>query len=279
MHNYQLRKRIVVWVVFCMVLILTVVWLTPILVALLTSLRSYDDIMLRGFFAVPEELSFDSYLRAWRQGRMRQYLPNSFMITLPALGATLLLSSLSAYAISRFRFPGRRPIYYMFIFGMMLPLQILMIPVFGLSNSVGLYDTYIGLIAIHTAFFLGFNTFVLKNYMSTVPPQIFDSAHIDGCSELRIWWQIMLPLTLPAFAALATLLFTWIFNDYLWALILIRTGAKMPVTTGLASLQGEFVTDWTVIMAGSLIATVPTLTVFIFLQRYFIEGLTMGSNK
>ena len=144
---------------------------------------------------------------------------------------------------------------------------------------MGIYNTYFGLIAIHTAFQLGFCTFVLRNYMMTVPIQVLESARMDGCTELGIWWKIMIPLTLPAFAAVATLEFTWIFNDYIWPLVLIRTAEKMPVTSGLAILQGQYQQDWTVIISGALFATVPTLVVFIFLQRYFIAGLTLGSSK
>ena len=102
---------------------------------------------------------------------------------------------------------------------------------------------------------------------------------MDGCSEFRAWWQIMMPLTLPAIAAVATLEFTWIFNDYLWSIVLLRSDNLKPVTAGLAALQGQYVMDWTVITAGSLLATVPTVLVFIFLQRYFIEGLTLGATK
>ena len=102
---------------------------------------------------------------------------------------------------------------------------------------------------------------------------------VDGASEFRQYWQIMLPLTLPAFAALGTLEFTWVFNDYLWALVLIKSDTLKPVTAGLSTLQGQFVTDWPVITAGALLATLPTIIVFIFLQRYFIQGLTLGSNK
>jgi multiple sugar transport system permease protein len=142
-----------------------------------------------------------------------------------------------------------------------------------------LYDTYLSLILIHTAFQLGFCTFVLRNFMRTVPHEISDAARVDGCSEFRIYWQIIMPLTLPALAALATLEFTWVFNDYLWAIILLRSDNLRPVTAGLATLRGQFNTDWPVITAGALLATIPTLIVFIFLQRYFIQGLTLGSSK
>jgi multiple sugar transport system permease protein len=264
---------------FALLLLVAFAWLVPILTAVLTALRTNDDILSRGFWALPRRLAFGNFKTAWERGGLSRFLPNSFIITLPSLVLTLLLSSLSAYALARFRFRGSRFFYFLFIGGMMLPFQVLLLPVFRLTDALGLYDTYWGLIAFHTAFQLGFCTFVLRNYMRTVPMQIFEAARIDGCSELRIWWQIMLPLAVPAMAALATLEFTWIFNDYLWAIVLVRSEEHMPVTAGLASLQGQFIMDWTVIVSGALLATVPTIIVFIFLQRYFIEGLTLGSNK
>jgi len=266
-------------VLLTVIIVLTILWLVPIIVALITSLRTNDDILLNGFLAWPKKISLASYGQAWRRGGLDQFLPNSFIITLPALFLTLLLSSLGAYALARFRFRGRQLLYFLFVGGTMLPFQILLLPVFRLSDHLGIYDTYLGLIAIHTAFQLGFCTFVLRNYMMTVPVQLMESARLDGCKEIRIWWSIMLPLTKPAFAAVATLEFTWIFNDYIWALILIRSSEKMPVTTGLAILQGQYVQDWTVIVSGALMATIPTIIVFVFLQRYFIAGLTLGSSK
>ena len=161
----------------------------------------------------------------------------------------------------------------------MLPFQLLMLPVFQLSNVLKIYDTYFGLIMIHMAFQLGFCTFFLRNFMMSVPPHLADAARIDGCNEFGIYFRIYLPLSLPAMAAVGTLEFTWIFNDYLWALVLLKNNALKPVTTGLATLQGEYFTSWNVLVAGSLLAAIPTVLVFIFLQRYFIEGLTMGSDK
>ncbi len=259
--------------------LVTLLWLVPFIQAILTSFRTFDDLLLRGFFSLPRELALDSFKEAWQRGGLNHYLPNSFIITLPALAMTLFLSSLSAYALARFRFRGNRLILFLYIGGMMLPFQVLMLPVFRLTDALGLYDTYWGIIAFHTAFQLGFCTFLLRNYMRTVPGEILEAARIDGCSELRIWWGIMMPLTVPALAALATLEFTWIFNDYLWAIVLLRSDSLKPVTAGLATLQGQYVTDWTVIIAGALLATIPTVIVFIFLQRYFIEGLTLGATK
>jgi len=266
-------------ILYLFLVAVTLIWLVPIFIAVITSMRTNADIMSHGFLAMPKTVDLKSYIEAWQRGGLHKYLPNSFIITMPSLVLTLLLSSLGAYALARFKFKGRTFFYFLFVGGTMLPFQILLLPVFKLSDALGIYDTYLSLIAIHTAFQLGFCTFVLRNYMMTVPIQVMESARIDGCTELGIWGKIMLPLTLPAFAAIATLEFTWIFNDYIWPLVLIRTAEKMPVTTGLATLQGQYVQDWTVIISGALLATVPTLIVFIFLQRYFIAGLTLGSSK
>jgi multiple sugar transport system permease protein len=204
---------------------------------------------------------------------------NSFIITIPALIGTIFLSSLSAYALARYRFRGNRPLYFMYVAGTMLPFQILLLPVFLLTNKLGMYNTYWGVIMIHIAFQLGFCTFVLRNFMRTLPGEVMEAARIDGASEWGIYWRIVMPLTVPAIAAIATLEFTWIFNDYLWAIILIQTDSLKPVTAGLSSLKGQYVTNWPLIVAGAMLATVPTLIVFFGLQRYFIGGLTLGSGK
>jgi multiple sugar transport system permease protein len=266
-------------VIFIVLLVLTLIWLLPFFSALLTSVRTQDEISLRGFWTIPNQLTFNNFVEAWERGRVSQYLGNSFAITIPSLLGTLFLSSLAAFALARYKFRGSTALYFMYVAGTMLPFQILLLPVFRLSNTLGIYDTHWSLIAIHTAFQMGFCTFVLRNFMRTVPGDILDAARVDGCSEFRIYWQIMLPMSLPSLAALATLEFTWIFNDYLWAIILIQNDSLKPVTAGLASLQGQFTTNWPVITAGSLLAIVPTVIVFAFLQRYFIAGLTLGSGK
>ncbi|MEZ4629501.1 MAG: carbohydrate ABC transporter permease [Deinococcales bacterium] len=256
-----------------------ILWLVPLLGALLTSLRSADDLNTRGFWALPKAISLDNYIEAWNRAGISQYLGNSFIITLPSLFGMLFLSSLCAYALIRFRFKLNKPLYFLFIGGMLLPFQILMLPVFKLANTLGLYDTYWALILFHTAFQIGFCTFVLRNFMKSIPMSLFESAVIDGANEWTIYNRIALPLIVPALAALATLEFTWVFNDYLWALVLVNRDELKPVTTGLSTLMGQYNNDWPLIVAGSLLATIPTLIVFFALQRYFIGGLTMGATK
>lgn len=259
--------------------VLTLLWLLPVIAAFITSFRTMDDIAINGFWSIPRALSLRNFEEAWTNAQVNKYLLNSFIITIPSLFGMLFLSSMSAYALARFKFRGNLFFYFMYVAGTMLPFQILLLPVFRLTNAIGLYNTYGALILIHIAFQLGFCTFVLRNFMRTVPGEILDAARVDGCNEFRIYWQIMLPLTLPALAALATLEFTWVFNDYLWAIILVQSDSLRPVTAGLATLRGQYNTDWPVITAGALLATLPTLIMFVFLQRYFIQGLTLGSGK
>ena len=273
------RQNLVKNLLFGFLLLFTIFYMMPFFGALITSVRTMDDITLNGFWSIPTELTFSNYQRAWENANVDRYMLNSFIITIPALIATIFLSSLSAYALARHKFRGNKFLYLMYVAGTMLPFQILLLPVFLLSNRTGLYDTYAGVILIHVAFQLGFCTFVLRNFMRTIPGDILDAAYIDGCSEWGIFSKMVMPLTVPGIAAVATLEFTWIFNDYLWALILLSDDAKKPITAGLSTLQGQFVTDWPLIVAGALIGAVPTLIVFFALQRYFIGGLTLGAVK
>ncbi|MCB0037382.1 MAG: carbohydrate ABC transporter permease [Anaerolineales bacterium] len=277
-----LNKKKTNWLnifLFVFLLVFTLIYMAPFIGAIITSLRTQEDISVNGFWSIPQVITLGNYVEAWQRANVDRYLLNSFIITIPALIGTIFLSSLSAYALARHKFTGNRLIYFMYVAGTLLPFQILLLPVFMLANKLGLYNTYWSVILIHTAFQLGFCTFVLRNFMRTLPSEIMDAARIDGCNEWGIYWRIVMPLTVPGIAAIATLEFTWIFNDYIWALILIQDDALKPVTSGLTTLQGQFVTNWPLIVAGALLAAIPTVIVFFALQRYFIGGLTLGSVK
>jgi multiple sugar transport system permease protein len=266
-------------VILAIVWIGAIIWLIPIAGSLLTSFRTFDDFNNNGFWSLPETFTLDNYTRAWGQMGVDRYLLNSFIITLPALAGCISLACMCAYALVRFQFKLAKPLYFMFVAGLLLPFQMLLLPVFELTNDLKVYNTYWALIFFHTAFQLAFCTFVLRNFMKTVPPSLFESAMIDGAGEWTIFLRIALPLMLPGIASLATLEFTWIFNDYLWALVLVTDTALKPITTGLANLRGQFTNDYPLIVAGSILACVPTLVVFFALQRYFIGGLTVGATK
>ena len=265
------------------------VWLAPLLWAFYTSLRPYADTAEHGYFSIAHSLSLTNYSAAWNQADLPHYYRNTFLITVPALVVTLLFASFVAFGVSRFSWRWNIPLLMLFTAGNLLPQQAIITPLYRLfldiplpdfmSDSGSLYDSYWGIILIHVAFQVGFCTFVLSNYMRTIPSSLTEAAMVDGASVWRQYRQVVMPLTKPAVAALATLEFTWIYNDFFWALVLMQSGDKRPVTSALANLQGVFFTNNNLIAAGSLLAAIPTLAVYFALQRHFVKGLALGAEK
>ncbi len=263
--------------------------LAPLLWAVYASLRTYDDTSVNGYFSVAKSLTLENFAKAWEIGDLPHFYWNTFLITIPALIITLVLSSMVAFGVSRFSFKFNIALLMLFTAGNLLPQQVIVTPLWRLyrlievpewiSESGSLIDSPIGVVLIHIAFQMGFCTFVLSNYMKTIPYELTEAARVDGASVFRQYWQLTLPLCRPVLAALATLEFTWIYNDFLWALVLIQDGDKMPVTSALQNLKGTFFTDNNLIAAGSLLVALPTLVVFFVLQRQFVGGLTLGSTK
>lgn len=266
-----------------------VVWLVPLLWAVYTSLRSYADTTVHGYLSWPHGLGFENFGNAWTQSGLPLYFWNSLLITVPAVLLTLVLSSFVAFYVTRFDFRVNLALLMVFTAGNLLPQQVIITPLFRLylliplpdamSDSGLLYNSYWGVIAIHVALQMGFCTFVFSNYMRTIPKEITEAAIVDGASVWRQFWQIVLPLCRPAFAALATLESIWVYNDFFWALVLFETGSKRPITSALANLQGEFFTNQNLVAAGALMTAVPTLVLYLLLQRQFVSGLTLGANK
>ena len=262
-------------------------WLFPIAWTLWSSFRPYAEIRARGTFSLPERFGFFNYSEAIDRMELPTYLWNSFIITVPAVGLTLLFGSLIAFVVSRYSFKFNVGMLLLFTAGNLLPAQLVFIPVFRMYLSIGdlvgdrrfLFDSPWGVVLIHVAFQMGFATFVLSSYMKTIPKEISESALVDGASVFRHYWNVMLPLLRPPLASLAVLMTTWIYNDFFWALVLMSTDRKRPITSALGRLTGEFVTDYNLLAAGAMIAALPTLIVFFVLRRQFVSGLTLGSTK
>ncbi len=258
---------------------LSILWFLPIALILVISFRSTDDVLGNGLNALPHSFAPGNYSSAWTGGGMQQALINSAIVAIPAVLLTLLLGSMAAFALSRYQIPFRRTLILMMLGGNLLPPQILLVPVAKLSQVFGLYDSLPTLIAVEIGFGLGFYVFVLQGFMRTIPAEIQQAALLDGAGAWQIYFRIILPLTRPALAALGALAFTWIFNDLLWPITVLITQSKMPVTPALLSLQGQFVSYWNVIAAGSVIAAIPTVAVFLRFQKHFIAGLNLGAVK
>lgn len=260
--------------------VVAVIWLVPFVITVFTAFKTMDEIFLNpNVWLPPTTWSFENFKIAWTESRMSRYFVNTLIVAGVSTIGTLGLSSLSAFALSWYEFKLKKFFLITFVAGMLIPFQMLLIPVYSFSMRTGLYDKLSGVILFHVAFQIGFCTFFLRNFMVTIPSSIFEAAKIDGASDFRIYWQIIMPLVSPALAALGILEFTWIWNDYLWSLVLLQTDAKKTVTIGLTTLQGQWITSWNIIAAGSIIAAVVPIVVFLVFQKYFIEGLTVGSVK
>ena len=268
---------------------LAIVWMLPLLGALYASVRPYSETSKKGFFSLPSTLTFENFRNAFTQGQMRHYFWNTALILVPALVITLLFSAMVAFVVSRFSWRFNLILLVLFTAGNLLPQQVIIQPLFQMygrihvpsfvSSSGNLRNSYLGLIIIHVAFQSGFCTFVLSNYMKTIPKELNEAAMVDGAGVFRQFFQIVLPLCRPALAALATLEFTWIYNDFFWAVVLVTQGSQRPITSSIANLGGQFFSNDNLIAAGSLIIALPTLAVYLILQKQFISGLTLGANK
>lgn len=269
---------------------MAIVWLFPLGWAFYTSLRPFSDTQANGYISAPSILNFDNYIDAWGRGNFETHYFNTLIITIPAVIVTLILASMVAFAVSRFSWRFNLLVLLIFTAGNLLPPQVIIVPLFKLytalkgipeplSDNGLLFDQFFGVFLINTIFQTGFCVFVLSNYMKTLSKELVEAALVDGAGVLRIWGAVIMPLCRPALAALATLEFTFIYNDFFWALILFSHGDRRPITSALNNLQGAFFTDINVLAAGALLAAIPTILVFLALQRQFISGLSLGSTK
>lgn len=272
--------------------LIAVVWVLPMAMALLSSFRYFEsDTLQNGPFSWPETLTLDNYREAWRVGAIWQHFGNTMFITIPALVLILLFSSMVAYACSRYSWKFNVFFLVLFTAGNLMPQQVIFQPLFQIfkktpwpdllsdTNTGTLLGTKVAVILIHVAFQTGFCTFVLSNYMKTIPKELGEAAMVDGASVWRQYWQIILPLCRPAFAALATLEFTWLYNDFFWGNVLLQQGDQKPITSSISVLNGQYASDYNLIAAASMMIALPTLAVYLALQKQFISGLTLGANK
>jgi multiple sugar transport system permease protein len=267
----------------------SVLWVIPLLFALYISFRPYSETSQYGYVSLPHSLTLSNYISAWNQADLPRFFINSVEITVPAVILTLFLASMVAFVVVRADIKINVALLLLFTAGNLLPQQVIITPLYRLylliplpsfiSSSGLLYDSIAGLIVINVAFQTGFCVFVLSNYMRTIPGEMYEAAQVDGASMWSRYWRLTLPLCRPALAALATLLTTWIYNDFFWAITLMVTGSKRPITSALANLQGQFVSNQNLIAAAAMMAAIPTLIVYLLLQKQFIAGLTLGATK
>ncbi|MGJ8526950.1 carbohydrate ABC transporter permease [Maritalea sp.] len=256
------------------------IWLLPLIAIFMTSIRPAADINTGNVFGIPSRIALiENYIAVFTQSAALQYLTNSFLITIPSVIISVALSCLAGYALAIYRFRVALPLFFLFVAGNFVPYQILMVPVRDMSVQSGLYDTIQGQVLFHGAFQTGFCTLFMRNFIKALPFDLIESARIEGVKEWQIFWHVVLPLVRPAIAALSVLIFTFVWNDFFWANVLTQGESVKPITAGVRALNGQFVNNWHLVSAASIMAAMPPVAMFFLMQKHFITGLTLGAVK
>lgn len=266
-------------VLYLTLIILAALFLVPIYGSIITSFKSIEEILMGGFWSFPKHFGLENYIEAWNLRSFGRYMLNSVIITIPSVIISVFIASLAAYPLSRMKFKGQNIVYFLFVAGLFLPPQVNLLPLYRFINVLGIFDTYWALIIVHVAFGQPICVFILRNFFMNIPHEIQDAAKIDGCNNLCIYSRIIMPLAKPVIAVLFIFQFTWIWNEFLWGIILTQSENIRPVTVGLYNLQGMYTIEWNIQTAGANLTAIPTILVFLLFQRYFIKGITLGAVK
>ena len=257
-----------------------ILWLLPLIAVAIFSIKPDADFTTGNYWGWPTSFEFfNNYGKVFFASDMPRYLWNSVLITVPTVIGAVALSTMTGFALGVYRFRGNLLIFFMFIAGNFVPFQILMVPVRDLTLDMGLYNTKTGLVLFHIAFQTGFCTLFMRNFIRALPFELIEAARVEGIAEWRIFWYIVLPLMKPAIAALSVLIFTFIWNDYFWAVVLTQGVESQPVTAGITSFNAQYRAAYHLMSAGSIVAALPPVAMFFLMQRHFIAGLTLGAVK
>jgi multiple sugar transport system permease protein len=257
-----------------------VLWLLPLIAVMIFSIKPDVDFTSGNYWGWPSSFEgFNNYGRVFFDSDMPRYLMNSVLITVPTVIGTVALASMTGFALGVYKFKGNLLIFFMFIAGNFVPFQILMVPVRDLTVDMGLYNTKTGLVLFHIAFQTGFATLFMRNFIRALPFPLIEAARVEGVAEWRIFWYVVLPLMKPALAAMAVLIFTFIWNDYFWAVVLTQGPESQPVTAGITSFNAQYRAAYHLMSAGSIVAALPPVAMFFLMQKHFIAGLTLGAVK
>jgi multiple sugar transport system permease protein len=257
--------------------LLALLALVPFIWMLSTSLKSLDEVFLYPPKWIPSHLRFSNYTSLWHDFPMTTWVLNSLNVSSSVTIGVLITSSLAAYAFARMDFPFRNALFYMYLGAMMIPGWVMLVPNFVLMRRLGWIDTHWALII--PAMGQPFGTFLLRQFFLTIPKELEEAARIDGMGHFQIYRRIILPLSLPALATLAVFQFMGIWNEFLWPLIVLNSPDKFTIPLGLGYLNTQHSTDWTRLMAGSVILLVPIVILFIMSQRYYVRGIALTGLK
>jgi glucose/mannose transport system permease protein len=252
-------------------------FLLPLYVMVVTGLKQTENVSLSTMWNLPSHLGAGGFTEAWN--RLVPNLGNSLKIAIPATIISAIWGAINGYVFAKLKFRGANVLFALFVFGMFIPYQSILIPLIQFLQGIKIYGTIWGLITVHVVYGIPITSLIFRNYFANIPDDLMESARIDGAGVIRIFTHIMLPLSKPAFVVVAIFQFTNIWNDFLFGVTILPTPSKQPITVALNNLSGSYSVDWNVVMAGSVIAALPTALVYILCGRYFIRGLLAGSVK
>jgi glucose/mannose transport system permease protein len=254
-------------------------YLTPVFVMINNGLKDAQNVGLSTMWYLPETFNFGSsgFVEAW--ARLSPNMTNSFMMVIPATILSSFLGAINGYLFSKWKFRGSDTLFLLMLFGFFIPYQSVLLPMVRFLQEIKLYGTVPGLVLVHVVYGLPVTTLIFRNFYANIPGELLEAARVDGAGLVTTFMRIMLPLSIPAFVVVGIFQFTNIWNDFLFGVIVVQNPDAQPITIALNNLSGSFSVDWNVVMAGAIIAALPTMVVYILLSRYFVRGLLAGSVK
>lgn len=249
------------------------VWLVPLFYVLIAALKSQSDFATSSFLSVPKHLEWSNFGQAWTVGQMGIYMRNSLIICVIKVPLGIILESLAAFVLTRMDFKWSKSVFLFLFVGMIVPFQMTLVPLSIMGNALHLINTYFFLILMYLAFGLPFGVLVMRGFMRQIPKELDEAAKIDGCTDLRIYWNVILPICRPAIAALVILDFLATWNEFLLAQTFITNQSRLTLPAGLLQFTSQYSTNYTLMMAGVILSVIPVFLVYMIFQRYFVSGL------
>jgi glucose/mannose transport system permease protein len=254
-----------------------ILFLLPVYVMVVNALKDSQHVNLATMWNLPEVFGPGGFEGAWKQLGPNMY--NSLLMVIPATVLSALIGAVNGYFLSKWKFRGADVIFTVILFGFFIPYQVILLPMVQFTQTIGVYGTLTGLILVHVIYGIPVTTLVFRNFYAGVPTELVEAAVVDGGNKYQIFTSIMVPLAAPAFVVTGIFQFTNIWNDFIFGVTVVPNPQAQPVTIALNNLSGNFSVDWNVVMAGAVLAALPTAVVYILLSRYFVRGLLSGSVK
>jgi glucose/mannose transport system permease protein len=273
----SLPKSMGDWLVLSALILFAAFFLTPVYLMGVTGLKGPDSVSLSSMWHLPTTLSAGGFAEAWR--RLTPSLANSLQMTIPATAISSVLGAVNGYVFAKWKFRGSNLLFAVFVFGMFIPYQSILIPLIAFLQQIELYGTTWGLVTVHVIYGIPITALIFRNFFANIPDELLEAARIDGAGLPKAFWYVMLPLARPAFVVAGIYQFTNIWNDFLFGVTVVPNPKAQPVTVALNNLSGSFSVDWNVVMAGALVAALPTALIYVLLGRFFVQGLLAGSIK